>query len=150
MMRNGMVARHGLKVLLLAGVAVIAPHTAAANTPAGRYTITNAGLSTGTVTDTKTGLTWQQPVSPPATWSAAVAGCTGPWRLPSMKELATIVDESRTTPSAIDPVAFPNTPPAFFWSSSVHGTGIAYYVDFATGNIVYQSETTLSAYRCVQ
>src|SRR5438128_5669991 len=78
-----------------------------ANAPAGRYTIAN-----GTVYDTKTKLTWQQAiVAPPSSWSDAASYCaslaldgTG-WRLPSAKELQTIVDESQRSP-AIDPTAF--------------------------------------------
>ena len=39
------------------------------------------------------------------------------WRLPNIKELASIADKSRTNP-AIDPAAFPATPASKFWSAS--------------------------------
>src|SRR5664279_4073220 len=79
---------------------------AGADAPAGRYTVTS-----GTVYDSKTKLTWQQVV--PATgyiWAAAKTYCVGVgaslggtgWRLPTRNELLTIVDYSRTNPS-IDP-----------------------------------------------
>jgi hypothetical protein len=41
-------------------------------------------------------------------------GGTG-WRLPTIKELQTIVDESRPS---IDPTAFPGAPLGNYWSSS--------------------------------
>jgi hypothetical protein len=41
----------------------------------------------------------------------------GTWRLPSLTELQTIVDDTKSNP-AIDPTAFPNTPPTWFWTSS--------------------------------
>jgi hypothetical protein len=96
--------------------------SAEASAPAGRYL-----TSGGTVTDTKTKLIWQQIVSSSTyTWANAPAYCqtvgatlggTG-WRLPTIKELQTIVDYSRSGAS-IDPIAFPATPQAPFWSSSV-------------------------------
>jgi hypothetical protein len=124
--------------LSLAAVWVAACLTllARADAPAGRYTIAN-----GTVYDTKTKLTWQQAV-PPTTyvWADAKTYCAGlslagtGWRLPTAKELQTIVDESRTNPS-IDPTAFPATPSNGFWSSSplANSSGFAWDVGFSNG-----------------
>jgi hypothetical protein len=52
-----------------------------------------------------------------------------------VKELQTIVDESRKSPS-IDPTAFPSTPSDYFWSSSplAGSSSYAWYVDFSYGN----------------
>jgi len=82
--------------------------------PAGRYTI-----SGGTVYDTKTKLTWQQ-VPSSTTYTASGAGtyCAGlslaglHWRLPAIKELATLVDGT----GAIDATSFPSSPSC--WSST--------------------------------
>ena len=79
----------------------------------------------GVVHDNKTKLTWQQALpKEPLAWADARDYCssldlngTG-WRLPSVGELQTIVDESRSNP-AIDPKAFPGTPPEYFWTSSI-------------------------------
>ncbi len=64
-----------------------------AQTPAGRYAI-----ASGVVTDTQTGLEWQQTDDGNSyTFAAAPGRCTSlgaGWRVPSMKELQTIVDES--------------------------------------------------------
>ncbi|MFD7135822.1 sigma-70 family RNA polymerase sigma factor [Streptomyces sp. NPDC059894] len=77
------------------------------------------------VTDPATGLTWQRGASPaPVTAAGATAYCRGlrlgghSWRLPSVKELATTVDESRVAP-AVDPAAFPDTArDAWYWTAS--------------------------------
>lgn len=78
------------------------------------------------VTDRGSGLTWQRrPSQQTFPFSEAQAYCsslalrgTG-WRVPSMKELQTIVDEGRTSP-ALDPEVFPDypAPDAFFRTSS--------------------------------
>jgi Protein of unknown function (DUF1566) len=95
-----------------------------ANAPAGRYTANG-----GTVYDVKTKLTWQQP-APTATYSwanaktycasAAVSSALGGsgWRLPTIKELQTLVDYSQTTPPAIDQSYFSGTQTTDYWSSS--------------------------------
>lgn len=93
-----------------------------ASAPPGRYTTSN-----GTVTDTKTKLIWQQ-VSPssPVTWADAKSYCAGVgatlggngWRLPTMKELQTLVDASVSAPPAIDVTYFPNAPSSGFWSAT--------------------------------
>jgi len=70
-------------------------------------------IADGQVTDPATGLTWQQGFSAAEmTAAAAPSYCAGldldghSWRLPSIKELATLVDEDRVSP-AIDVSAFP-------------------------------------------
>lgn len=78
------------------------------------------------VTDRGTGLAWQRSPSPQTlSFSEAQDYCNdlalggGVWRLPSMKELQTIVDESRPSP-AFDPETFPDAPVSeFFRTSSV-------------------------------
>ena len=109
------------------------------------------------VTDGRTGLVWRRC----AEGMAATGGtCTGTastfthelalarardqatstgvaWRLPNVKELASIADRSKSNP-AIDTVAFPATPVSAFWSSSPY-VGYAYgawVVDFGYG-VVY-------------
>jgi hypothetical protein len=133
----------------LAVVAVVLTASAEASAPAGRYT-----TASGTVFDTKTKLTWQQTApSAPYIWAAAKTYCqalnlagTG-WRLPTRKELQTIVDYSQSAPS-IDPTAFPATPSSPFWSSSpVAGSPpagsptFAWFVDFDHGNSNYYDMT---------
>ncbi|HXI58807.1 MAG TPA: DUF1566 domain-containing protein, partial [Polyangia bacterium] len=106
----------------------------------------------GTVLDVATGLTWQRAPDPtPRTWSEAAAACAGlpvdsqpgdarPWRLPDVKELQTLIDESRADP-AIDPVAFPDTPSESFWASTplAGQPGFAWFVSFHNG-VAYNSQ----------
>ena len=107
------------------------------------------------ITDSKTGLIWKRCAegmamkgkvcAGPAVFanqadaaarakSAAVPGQE--WRLPTMKELSSIVAvrEAEEGKAAIDPVVFPATPPARFWSSSTVGPGYFMYVGFIEGS----------------
>lgn len=94
-----------------------------------------------TVTDAVTGLVWQRNVpSGTYTWAnaktycagLALAGQTG-WRLPTLIELESIVNDSRVEP-AINVNAFPSTPSQWFWSSSA-GASDANYAWFVTFNL---------------
>ena len=148
----------------LSAVAIIAvtlPTSADANAPAGQYVVTAGGTGNGTVYDTKSKLTWQQTVSSTTyTWADAKTHCAGVgaslggsgWRLPTIKELVTIVDLSQATAAMIDPNAFPGTPAAWFWSSSpVAGSpSYAWYVLFGNGYSFSTSDvSSMYNVRCV-
>ena len=90
-----------------------------------RASATRFKVNAAMVTDSSTGLVWPQAVPTPAqTWSAAKASCDaagGGSRLPSLKELQTLVDYGMVYPGpgpAIDPTAFPSTPVGAYWTSS--------------------------------
>jgi hypothetical protein len=96
--------------------------TVQAAAPPGRYT-----ASSGTVLDTKTRLVWQQPFAASSmTWAAAKSYCAGlgtslgasGWRLPTIKELQTLVDVSVAMGPSIDATYFPNAGTGNFWSST--------------------------------
>ncbi|MBB2947300.1 RNA polymerase sigma factor (sigma-70 family) [Actinoplanes lutulentus] len=104
-------------------------------------------ISSGRVTDPATGLTWQRASSAEMTVAKADAYCTDGWRLPTLKELATTVDETRVSP-AIDIKAFPDTPKtARYWSSTVatprpadrwmlgYNDGVTTYKPYETGRV---------------
>ncbi|MEH1123170.1 Lcl C-terminal domain-containing protein [Micromonospora sp. CPCC 206061] len=94
---------------------------AATGTGAATYTT----VAAGEVRDDHTGLIWQRATSATtmsataaASYCAALALGGHAWRLPSIKELATTVDESRVAP-AINPSVFPNTAKkTYYWSAS--------------------------------
>ena len=117
--------------------------------PNSRYTVHD----NGTVTDTVTGLMWQQcsvgqsgsdcstGSATAYTWQGALqlaatdttASLSG-WRLPNESELSSIVAYDRYLPS-INVVAFPNTANAYYWSSSpyANGSNHAWFIDFGDG-----------------
>ncbi len=95
----------------------------------------------GSVTDLSTGLTWQQGETRPMTWQQALAFCEGldlaghqDWRLPSIRELQTLVDVRRQQP-ALDSTIFPGCRPEPYWSSTTRSErpAFAWTMDFATG-----------------
>ena len=130
--------------------------TAVASAPPGRYSIPGDG----TVHDTKTGLVWQRAVAPGSyTWSQAGSYCGGlslagtGWRLPSVKELMTLVDFTVASGATIDATAFPNTPANWFWSSSPMVTGnpsTEWSVNFGNGRTAESDVGPASQVRCVR
>jgi hypothetical protein len=95
----------------------------------GRFSFSADGAE---VTDSQTGLVWRR-CSEGQTWnngacvgdantltlqeSYALAKTQSGWRVPNAKELSSLVDRSRFNP-AIDPIAFPQTQSAFYWTST--------------------------------
>ena len=102
------------------------------------------------VTDAKTGLTWQR-CSLGQSWdkgtctgtasqhtekqAAALGKALAGWRLPTVKELATLVDTSRGIPT-IDSQAFPATPAGWFCTASPYlgSASLAWFVSFEHGH----------------
>jgi hypothetical protein len=155
-------------VLGLAGAVAIAV-IARADAPRDQYAPFNMNVET--IQDVRTSLVWQRSrntVPPLITFAGAVAYCktlalassaTG-WRLPSYKELLTIVDESPhleyenggLVSKAIDFSAFPGTlTDAPYWTSSLYAKDptYAYAVNFRDGRPVSQDLTQTGHVRCV-
>lgn len=134
------------------GAALLVAWPALPDAPAGRYTIDAA-----TVLDNETGLMWQRDVHGSTyTWLDALSYCEtlslagrSDWRLPTRKELHTIVDVSRHSP-AIDATAFPGTPSEGFWSSTPLGGQLAWTVYFTTGQPSWTSTGNTYRVRCVR
>lgn len=125
-----------------------------ADSPAPSYSSAN-----GTVTDKSTKLVWQQKVAPiPYSWSGARTYCAslaiagGGWRVPSVKELATLVDFKATSSPTIDTTAFPDTPADFLWSSSplAGSSTSAWVVSFQDGSTHYRETDYTNPLRCVR
>jgi hypothetical protein len=110
-----------------------------------------------------TQLTWERPASatPYAArmnFAAANVYCANGFRrLPTLKELLTLVDEephleydgTQNTPRMIDSRAFPRTPPEAFWTSSPEGSGYA-TVDFKDGRTGVALPDDVRRIRCVR
>jgi Protein of unknown function (DUF1566) len=139
---NGLRCLHVFSVLIMALASQI-------SWAAGPYAYNMTGDE---VTDAATGLVWKRcsagqvwngstcnNASIPMSHEQALAYAAGQagWRLPNVKELASIVDNSRVNPS-IDVVAFPNTySDYFYWTSSpyVSASNFAWYVEFWAGSV---------------
>ncbi len=123
-----------------------------ADAPPGRYVAT-----ADTVIDTRTGLIWQRASGPQLDFQAANNYCAnlalgGTWRLPSIKELVTLVDYGRAFP-AIDSTAFPGTPTLATWSSTRRAgtpTQFALMIGFGNGATSYSPVTSAHWVRCVR
>jgi len=120
-------------------------------------------LEGSTVRDTKTGLVWQQTASSTKRdFAGAQAYCSGlgaGWRLPNIRELISIVDDTHLPDfdqmPAIDPLFLPSsTDHDFdFWSSTpTPGSSDSFwYVKFAYGSVLLDGKMTmLKLARCVR
>ncbi len=112
----------------------------------------------GAVTDTSTGLMWQQADdSQTRDWQDALSYCEGldlagqtDWRLPDIRELHSLVDDSRYNP-AIDPV-FTIEPSEGYWSGSSWAgwEGGAWQVFASTGGSGAPGKGYMNFVRCVR
>ncbi len=106
------------------------------------------------VTDTSTGLVWTKETSVEKTWIDALSYCESStyadfdnWRLPNIKELETLVDDTDYDPAS----SFPGLSSLNLWSSTTHedsGNG-ALYLSFYTGGVFLHSKTTELNVICV-
>ena len=154
-------------VIGLGGV-VLCATTALADAPSDQYYTFN-GFDTK-ITDRYTGLVWQREVVFSGSWADAQLYCATlnlpqssdcGWRLPSYKELLTLVDESphgeydsgsgQYVQKWIDPHAFLGTPVNFpYWTSSpVAKSNGAWIVDFSNGVGTTDSLNAGNYARCV-
>jgi hypothetical protein len=84
-------------------------------------------------------------------WADAKTYCSSVGlRLPTVKELDSLVDLTVTSGATIDPTAFPNTPAESFWTSSPYfgSPSNAWGVDFSSG--LYGSGAGVDYVRCVR
>jgi hypothetical protein len=135
-------------LLMISTVVALSVSHAQASAPSGRYTV-----KAGTVLDTKTGLTWQQTASnlTYAQSTASQFACTGGWRVPTIKELQSLVDYAQPGTPKIDTAYFPGTQSNYYWSSTPRaGTSEGWYVDFDNGSAFTQVNSLGGYVRCVR
>ena len=118
----------------------------------------------GAVLDQNTGLVWEQ--APDATtriWATATNYCvnktvggTRGWRLPSVVELASLIDPSLPAPfvpaSAFTIGGSPGVQSAFYWSATTNADGPdgAWRVLFSSGFVDFSSKPLTSLAWCVR
>ena len=113
----------------------------------------------GTITDSDTGLTWQQtPDGTTRSWENALLyaealslGGRSDWRLPNIKELQSINDEARLAPS-VDTNYFAGAKSLKHWASTtvMNLTNRAWWVDFQSGMVSYDDKGSNLLVRCVR
>ena len=119
----------------------------------------------GTVTDLSTGLMWMQGETSVMAWDTALALCEtssfpsspvtyADWRLPDVKELGSLSDESIYNP-AVPPSVFPLAKSSYYWSSTTSSLTAypnkAWAVSFDRGYLGYDPLKTTPYYaRCVR
>ena len=98
------------------------------------------------VKDVQTGFTWEQ--SPDlfyGVWTDAIAHCRekqlaglAEWRLPSIKELSSLIDSSQKDPALPSGHPFGNIKSSIYWSSTPSETDemVAWHVSFFSGEVV--------------
>lgn len=97
----------------------------------------------GTVTDRNTDLMWKQAESPEMNWEDALRYCRElslaghvDWRLPTIKELATLLDLSHKDGVWFHRQHFPGVktaPLGFYWASTTYGASFGWGVNFQFG-----------------
>ena len=108
------------------------------------------------VTDTATGLIWQNGYAADKTWEAALEYCENleyagysDWRLPNINELISLINYDAYSPASSFPGVMPSQK---FWSSSTGSDGAQYawYADFETGGTFDPFKTNKYYVRCVR
>ena len=119
-------------------------------------TLTDNG--NGTVTDIGTGLVWQQGEPGAMTWGNAISYCEGlsldghsDWRLPNVKELESLTDDTRYNPS-INKQFFANAYSPGYWSSTTYAGNpvVAWLVNFYYGYVSAGNKYYGIYVRCVR
>jgi hypothetical protein len=110
-------------------------------------------IDTFTARDTLTNLVWRrQDNGLDVMWDAAQTSCPQGFRVPTVKELYSIVDTYATSTPTLDQTVFPGAAANYWTSMSVDPPGNyqAYAVTFGTG-AVYIAPTSMTArVRCVR
>ena len=163
-----------LSLGLLAGTALTASPAQAASGPgpyyaepawdrkmgAGRFLILT-NWNSEAVLDKETGLVWEKsPQVAPAAWSTARLTCLNKtvgnrkgWRLPSVPELASLLDPSVTPGPKLPPGhPFLGVQSADYWSSSTTAESLAdaWTVGFSVGDVNIADKTLVDQAWCVR
>ncbi len=113
------------------------------------------------VRDTETGLVWEQsPDTTTRTWINAqicnirTVGNRKGWRLPTIQELASLVDPTQANP-ALPPghqTIFSNVQSSFYWSATTKAdnTSLAWGLNFSGGDVFEQNKVSLFFAWCVR
>jgi hypothetical protein len=120
-------------------------------------------VGTDSTVDSMTNLEWQTTglEDSPRIWAEAIAYCESldhadksDWRLPSIKELVTLIDEADATAPVVDTATFGETSATSFWSSTpgvpFSPDRVAFTLETGFGSTPTVKMTDVSAARCVR
>ena len=105
--------------------------------------------------DKETNLLWSSTLPKEMTWQKAIDACKNldfnghkDWRLPTVKELISLVDYEKYDPAT----EIPNTESNFYWSSTTFAdfTDGAWYVGFNYGNVYNRGKANAFYVRAVR
>jgi Protein of unknown function (DUF1566) len=161
-MKQRIFFRAGSTILVLATAVLLGAliaSSSSANAPTGRFVI-GTGTQANSVADTVTGLTWMRAPDVPMTWPDSLTRCAdmslagySDWRVATIKELHTLIDESRFNP-ALDTDAFPAVTGGYYWSSTTlpWDSTTAIVIDLNTGGSLTIEDALGYTYRflCVR
>ena len=112
------------------------------------------------VLDKETGLVWEQsPDTGTQTWFNALIHCyqrtvggRKGWRLPTIEELASLVDTSQPAPTLPAGHPFSNVQSSFYWSATTLAdlTSSAWSVFFSFGHVGIDDKSNVSFVWCVR
>lgn len=106
----------------------------------------------GTITDSETSLTWsRETLAKDVTYDDALKALGEGWRLPTIKELFSLVDHARKSP-AIDTEAFPDTAYDWYWSSTptAWNDAAVWVVVFSLGSVYSSPRHDFACVRAVR
>ncbi len=120
-----------------------------------------ASLNNEAVLDRKTGLVWEKsPNTSFANWSGAQQRCDSlalgnhrDWRLPTIQELASLVDRSVPSPGPTLPAGHPfGVKPSFYWSATtdISNNDNAWGVGFDIGDVGSGGKNAIDYVWCVR
>lgn len=110
------------------------------------------------VLDKETGLVWEQsPSTSTMPWESSFYHCNQVvekgdrkgWHVPTVEQLASLVDPSQANPALPNDHPFSNVMwPTFYWTASAHAyvTNDAWSVGFSTGEVAHNLKTGSSKY----
>ncbi len=121
-----------------------------------------ASFNNDAVRDNNTGLVWEKsPQTATATWNGARFACINKniggqkgWRLPSIPDLASLIDPSVASPGPMLPSGHPfhNIQSAGYWSATTNAEDAsdAWFVYFGRGFVDHDSKTHTGHTWCVR
>ena len=118
-------------------------------------------LGGAAVLDKETGLVWEQsPDTTTRTWLDAISshcytnevGDRKGWRLPTVEELASLVDTAQSSPSLPSGHPFSNVQSSWYWSATTNAgnTTVAWVVHFSGGSVGGGFKTSNGSVWCVR